>query len=442
VKSHDPSEIKRSLLPDSPQGSAAPAARAVIPGLDHQRRLAHRIGVPFWKSPAFIIIGAQLLFSISDVIGARAMKTRGFNPAAFFTWWFFTYTLIRQIAVFGQLYIYANMELGRTVALFGAGSIIIGNLMGFLLFKETMTLPVYVGVSLAICAFLALALLPAGAAQSSLAPVNTLIVGGGESRRMGRDKLLLARPDGIRQIDWLASLAKSRGGEVRLSRRDDSPPPVDLPVIADTRPGAGPLGALAAYHARHPGEAALVLGGDLLLLDAETLDHLLARRDPSRLATAFANRIDGRPEPLCTIYEASGISRAAEWLDRGDHHARHFLESLDPRVLELPHPAALDSANTPPQLAECFAKLTRGVVPKLVRVRYPAILREVRGLDEERVETLACTAAGLYEELRFRHRLPLEIEALQVARNGEGCGWDETLSEGDGIDLIPAHSPG
>jgi multidrug transporter EmrE-like cation transporter len=131
-------------------------------GLDPSSPLAHAVSVPFWKSPAFIIIGSQLLFSISDVIGARAMKAQGFTPAAFFTWWFLTYTVIRQVAVFGQLYIYANMELGRTVALFGAGSIVIGNVMGFLLFKETLSLPAYVGVSLAICAFLALALLPAG----------------------------------------------------------------------------------------------------------------------------------------------------------------------------------------------------------------------------------------------------------------------------------------
>jgi multidrug transporter EmrE-like cation transporter len=120
------------------------------------------MGVPLWKHPALIIIGSQILFSISDVIGARAMKTQGFTPAAFFSGWFLLYTVIRQLAVFGQLYIYANMELGRTVALFGAGSIVIGNVMGLLLFKEVLTLPVYVGVGLAICAFLALALLPAG----------------------------------------------------------------------------------------------------------------------------------------------------------------------------------------------------------------------------------------------------------------------------------------
>ncbi len=131
--------------------------------LDPLSPVPHSIAVPFWKSPAFIIIGAQLLFSISDYLGARAMKSQGFTPAAFFTWWFLIYTVIRQIAVFGQLYIYANVELGRSVALFGAGSIIIGNLMGYLLLSEKLTVPVYVGVSLAICAFLALALLPAGA---------------------------------------------------------------------------------------------------------------------------------------------------------------------------------------------------------------------------------------------------------------------------------------
>ena len=125
-------------------------------------RLAHRSGVPFWKSPAFIIIGSQLLFSASDLMGRSAMKAQGFKVASFFTWWFLIYTVIRQIAVFGQLYIYSSMELGRSVALFGAGSIVIGNLLGFFLLRETLTVPVYVGVSLAICAFLALALLPSG----------------------------------------------------------------------------------------------------------------------------------------------------------------------------------------------------------------------------------------------------------------------------------------
>jgi len=264
-----------------------------------------------------------------------------------------------------------------------------------------------------------------------------LILSGGISRRMGCDKLLLVRPDGIRQIDWLVGLAKETGCEVMLSRRDDSPPPVDLPVIADLQPGGGPLAALAAAHAARPDQPVLMLGGDLFLLDATTLRHLIVHRDPARRATAFANRIDGRPEPHCAIYEISGSSLAADWLARGDFHARHFLESLEPRVLDLPRPAALDGANTPHELAECFAKLEHGVRPKTVSVRYSGPILEARGRDEEPVETLACTTAGLYEELRFRHRLPLGFDQLETTRNGIPCAWDQLLSNGDRIAFQP-----
>lgn len=264
-----------------------------------------------------------------------------------------------------------------------------------------------------------------------------LILSGGKSRRMGCDKLLLTRPDGTRQIDWLAGLAKATGCEVLLSRREDSPPPVDLPVIADLHPGGGPLAALAAAHVARPDQPVLMLGGDLFLLDAATLKFLIDHRDPACRATAFANRLDGRPEPHCAIYEVSGSSIAAGWIARGDFHARHFLESLEPRVLDLPRPAALDGANTPHELAECFAKLEHGVHPKTVDVHYSGALREARGRDMERVETLACTVAGLYEELRFRHRLPFAGENIGMTRNGIPCAGEEPLSEGDGIAFTP-----
>lgn len=269
-----------------------------------------------------------------------------------------------------------------------------------------------------------------------------LLLSGGKSRRMGCDKLLLARPDGIRQIDWLAGLAKATGCEVLLSRRDASPPPVDLPAIVDLHPGGGPLAALAAAHAARPDQPVLMLGGDLFLLDAATLQHLLDHRDPARRATAYANRLDGRPEPHCTIYETSGSSLAAGWLARGDFHARHFLEALEPRMLDLPHPAALDGANTPHELAECLAKLERGVRLKTVIVRYSGSLREIRGQEEEHIETLACTVAGLYEELRFRHRLPPEIDSLRATRNSGFCEWDGLLSDGDEIDFLPSVAGG
>lgn len=264
-----------------------------------------------------------------------------------------------------------------------------------------------------------------------------LILSGGKSRRMGRDKTAIPRPDGSRQLDHLLQLARQLSSDVIVSTNDPAPGlPDDITPLPDQHPGEGPLGALATLAARQPGDT-LVVGGDLFLLDLPTLRHLIDHHDPSRPATCYANRIDGRPEPLCAIYSGPALAAAATALAAGERCARHFLESLDPLVLPLPHPAALDNANTPDELAECFAKLQHGVTPKTVSVLYFAKLREARGLDEERVDTLACTPAGLYAELRFRHRLPLDIDSLRVARNGDFATWDEPLAEGDEIVFIP-----
>ena len=266
--------------------------------------------------------------------------------------------------------------------------------------------------------------------------MNGLILAGGGSRRMGRDKALIERPDGTRQIDCITLLGREFCKGVFLSLKDGTSVPTDLPVIQDLRPGEGPVAALESAAAAVGGPL-LVLGCDLYLMDRETLAFLFSHRDPTRKATCFRNRIDGRAEPLCTIYETAGLELAGNALTNGQRCARRFLESLDPLMLDLPIRAALDNANTPHELTECFTKITEGVVPKTVRILYFAKLREARGLDEESVETLACTAAGLYEEVRFRYMLPLELGALSVAINGEFADWTTRLSEGDEVVFIP-----
>jgi molybdopterin-guanine dinucleotide biosynthesis protein A len=266
--------------------------------------------------------------------------------------------------------------------------------------------------------------------------MNAIILAGGESKRMGRNKALIDRPDGSRQIDYIAGLARECCESVFLSLRDEGSIAIDLPVIPDLHPGDGPIAALESAAASCGGPL-LVLGCDLFLIDRETLAFLISHRDPSRKAICFRNRIDGRAEPLCAIYETAGLELAASALAVGKRCARKFLESLDPVMLDLPHPAALDNANTPADLSECFAKLTEGVIPKSVRILYFAKLRESRGLDEETIETLACTAAGLYEELCFRHRLPLGTDTLRVAINGEFSDWGARIAANDEVVFIP-----
>jgi molybdopterin converting factor subunit 1 len=76
-------------------------------------------------------------------------------------------------------------------------------------------------------------------------------------------------------------------------------------------------------------------------------------------------------------------------------------------------------------------------VKKSLHVRYFAVLREQRGLGEERVSTGAATAAELYEELRARHGFTLRADRLRVAVNDEFEPWDSAVREGDAIAFLP-----
>jgi molybdopterin converting factor subunit 1 len=76
-------------------------------------------------------------------------------------------------------------------------------------------------------------------------------------------------------------------------------------------------------------------------------------------------------------------------------------------------------------------------VKKTVRVRYFAILREQRGLDEEALTTGASTAAEIYRELRALHRFTLPAERLRVAINDAFEPWETQVREGDVVVFIP-----
>jgi multidrug transporter EmrE-like cation transporter len=109
-------------------------------------------------NPILILIGTQILFTSSDLMGRYFMSKYGFTLSNFSSLWFLVYMLIRIPATFGQLYIFTQMNIGKTMSLFGAVSIVLVTVLAFLLFKETITSVQYIGITLAILAILTLTL--------------------------------------------------------------------------------------------------------------------------------------------------------------------------------------------------------------------------------------------------------------------------------------------
>lgn len=187
-----------------------------------------------------------------------------------------------------------------------------------------------------------------------------LVLAGGRSRRMHTDKAALAygaRP----QLAEAYELVSRHTGRSFVSVRADQvadPLRAAYPQVVDGDAGRGPVAGILAAQAQYPACAWLVVACDLPHLDDATLEDLLRRRDPRRLATCFASAHDGLPEPLCAIYEPASRQPLLAHVAAGRDCPRKFLMGHDVRVLEPRHGGALYNANTPEDAAA--ARAARG----------------------------------------------------------------------------------
>lgn len=165
----------------------------------------------------------------------------------------------------------------------------------------------------------------------SAEPVG-IVLAGGASSRMGRDKARLPLPDrragmslpalaAERLAAVCAEVAVADGGRGLLA---------GLPTLADGAgqgPAAGILGAAAAY----PGRRLLVLACDLPRVPAA----LLAELARPAAADWSVPRWQGRLEPLCASYGPAALAALGRRVERG-LLALHRLteEALAVRVLE------------------------------------------------------------------------------------------------------------
>ena len=61
--------------------------------------------------------------------------------------------------MFLQLYVFASVPLGKSIALFGAISILLSNVLGVLLLGELLSIGAYIGIICAVLAYVILAVM-------------------------------------------------------------------------------------------------------------------------------------------------------------------------------------------------------------------------------------------------------------------------------------------
>jgi molybdopterin-guanine dinucleotide biosynthesis protein A len=268
-----------------------------------------------------------------------------------------------------------------------------------------------------------------------------LVLAGGRSSRMHRDKAALAyhgRSQLMATFELLESVVERCYVSVRADQTDE-PLRKGFAQIVDAEGPGGPINGILAAQQRHPQAAWLVLACDLPFLDRASLVHLLAERDRSGVATAFRSSHDGLPEPLCAVYEAASAEALRRFVAGGGRCPRKFLLTHEAMLIEPLAPTALDNINSAQeywQAMETLSPDTRNA-PRTLTVQYFALLREQAGCSAETVRSAARTPAELYAELASRHPFSLPQDMLKVAINAEFGDWAQPLAEGDTVVFIP-----
>ncbi len=300
------------------------------------------------------------------------------------------------------------------------------------------------------------AVLTTAAPTGNAAPVYGLILAGGSSTRMHRDKAAL-RYLGKSQLDRAFELASRHLARVFVSVRAGQaadPTRAQHPLIVDAVEGEGPIVGIRSALAAYPAAAWLVMACDLPFLSDVALSQLLRERDAAGLATAYRSVHDGLPEPLCAIWEPGSAAALASYQATGGSCPRKFLIRQAARLLEPEDPRALDNVNTPEEYAAALAALEPAALEPAaldpsahqpvapgqsmqLKIQYYALMREQAGRSEETLETSAATPADLYGELTARHGFTLSRSQVKVAVNSEFSDWSRPLKAGDAVVFIP-----
>lgn len=175
-----------------------------------------------------------------------------------------------------------------------------------------------------------------------------LVLAGGKSTRMGSDKGLL-KYHSVSHQEHLYNLLDQVCDKVYLSMRKEQEVDLkdDFNVIVDQNEYRGPFNGILSAHKTHPEVAWLVLACDLPLIDLPSLKNLVTNRNPDNLATSFATKKTGLPEPLITIWEPEGLMKAIVHLDSSDSSCpRKFLINSETSLVIPEQDEVLYNANS------------------------------------------------------------------------------------------------
>ena len=254
-----------------------------------------------------------------------------------------------------------------------------------------------------------------------------LVLAGGLSKRMGKDKAQLCY-HGQSQLAWcvqlMSDICEKTFASVSAANQNEALRS-QYPQIVDENSFSGPIAGILSAMKKYPAVAWMVIACDLPFLTHSDLIYLRDNRDSTKCATAYHAEKNNLPEPLCAIWEPHSYPHLISLYKNAIHCPRKMLMQLQTYLLTPHNYLALHNVNTPDDMI------------KTISIEYYAILKDIVGKSQEDFLTSVDTAAALYQELKLKYGFTLECDQLRAAINDSFVDWKTKLNTGDVVVFIP-----
>lgn len=188
--------------------------------------------------------------------------------------------------------------------------------------------------------------------MSAPAPLAAVVLAGGASRRMGRDKATMPHPDAATtMVEHTVEVLRTRCEPVFVVAAPGQPlPALQADILRDDIRGVGPLlatgrGLRAAAQAGR--DRAFVCAVDMPYLSTGVIDELMAH-DNVDIVLPW----DGRDHYLAGIYRTDLAEHIDALVAAGERSMRALAETVLTQRVVLPPTRALTNANSPADLAQ------------------------------------------------------------------------------------------
>lgn len=160
--------------------------------------------------------------------------------------------------------------------------------------------------------------------------ITGIILAGGKSKRMGRDKALL-KLDGQTLLGRAVKLCQQNCSEIIISSNNPSHQFPDLPIINDEIENCGPLGGITSClkHAKH--DWCFVVSVDSPFVEPEFVTFLKTQTNTFDAIVPFTEK--GK-EPLVALYNRSVLPVAKSLIVQKQFRMHNFISEINTQFLD------------------------------------------------------------------------------------------------------------